>query len=89
VVLTDTAGISCNRIEAALTHLMPHHHWIDRSYDNSHLLIEAPNPLWFQTVILKGSIRLENIEFPVSCWDLALDEGAKLRPIWVTVRGFH
>jgi hypothetical protein len=47
VVLTDTAGIGRNRIEAALTHLMPHHHWIDRSYDNSHFLIEAPNPLWF------------------------------------------
>jgi hypothetical protein len=88
VVLTDMAGISRNRIEAALNQLMPQHHWIARYYDDSRFLIEAPNPRWLQTVITKGTIRLENIEFPVSCWDPTLDEGAKLRLVWVKVQGF-
>jgi Domain of unknown function (DUF4283) len=39
-------------------------------------------------VLTKRTIRLENIEFSVSCWDPALDEEAKLRPVWVRVRGF-
>jgi Domain of unknown function (DUF4283) len=88
VVLTDVEGIGRNRIEAALNHIMPQHHWIARYYDDSRFLIEAPNPRWLQTVLMKGTLRLENTEFPVSCWDPALDEGAKLRPVWVRVRGF-
>jgi Domain of unknown function (DUF4283) len=88
IVLTDSAGIGRSRIEAALRHQMPQHQWIARYYDDSRFLIEAPSPRWLNTVTNRGSLRVENMDLPVARWDPAMDEGAKLRPVWVQVRGF-
>jgi Domain of unknown function (DUF4283) len=88
IMLTDTAGIGRSRIEAALRHQMPQHPWIARYYDDSRFLIEVPSPRWLNNVTNRGSLRVENMDLPVARWDPAMDEGAKLRPMWVQVRGF-
>jgi hypothetical protein len=33
-------------------------------------------------------MRIENIDLPVQRWDSAIDEGLRLHPVWVLVRGF-
>jgi hypothetical protein len=83
MVLTNYVGLRKNRIEATLYHRMPQHLWIARYYENSRFLIKAPNPRWLDTVIARGSLRLENSDLPVARWDPAMDEGAKLRLVWV------
>jgi uncharacterized membrane protein YgcG len=39
-------------------------------------------------VDVRGTLRIENVDLPVQCWDPAIDESLRLRPVWVLVRGF-
>jgi Zinc knuckle len=87
IVVNDTAGLGKIHIEAALKHQMPKFHWVARYYDDHRYLVEAPNPRWLQTMTSRGSLRLENVDLPTQRWDPALDEGVKLRPTWILVRG--
>jgi Domain of unknown function (DUF4283) len=68
--------------------MMPQHAWTTRFYDDSHYLIEAHNPRWLDMVTTQGVLRLENNDLPMARWDPAMDVGARLRPIWVQIRGF-
>lgn len=83
IVLTDSAGLGRNRIEAALRHQMPFHNEIARFYDVTRFLIEAPNQRWFQTVTTWSFLRLENSDLLVASWDPVMDDGARLKPVWV------
>jgi Domain of unknown function (DUF4283) len=67
---------------------MPQHNWIAQFYDDSKFLIESPDPRWLSTITTRGFLRLENNELSVSRWDPAMDEGARLQPVWIQVWGF-
>jgi hypothetical protein len=43
VVLTDSTGLGRLKIKVALHHMMLHHHWMARYYDDVKFFIEAPN----------------------------------------------
>lgn len=88
LVLIDSTGLGRVHIKATLRHRMPQHHWVARFYDDTRFLIEAPNPRWLQIVTSHGTLRSKDVDLPAHHWDLALDEGIRLRPVWVQVRGF-
>lgn len=67
---------------------MPQYNLIARYLDDSSLLIEASNPKWKEAVLAKGKIKLENKELKVVLWDPAVDEGVRLKSVWIKKKSF-
>lgn len=71
-------------LEATLRQHRKKSQWCARDLGYSMLLVEAPED-WRAAVLHAGSVRLENVDFKVSP---SMDEGDRLKSVWLNVRGF-
>lgn len=87
-VLDDIAAWGPEKVESILRKYFDQHNWVAVVFDEWKYLIKAPNREWLESILARGYLRLENVQFPVVAWDRSFGEGRPLQSVWVRIFGF-